>query len=270
VDTTRPDIETKRQKTLLLATEELLRSVTRAEGENRLADAEQYYRQALTMLPKEPTLHARLADLLARENKKEEADAERKIAEGLMPRRAAITRAAEAPKNDTLEDLGRGGSEIGLFHQIRVAEPLTREQLATVIVRYFPQITELRQTPQIVTDIEDSPAKPEIQTVMGIGLIEPLPNHTFEPATPVTRGDLASALARLSRLLSVSPAASAPVAAPDVALTSARYRDIQLVLDLGLMTLEDSGSFNVGGQAPGREAVRSAERLMRAFQQGQR
>jgi hypothetical protein len=89
------------------------------------------------MLPKEPTLHARLADLLARENKKEEADAERKIAEDLMPRRAAITRVAEAPKNDTLEDLGRWGSEIALFHQIRDAEPLTREQLATVIVRRF-------------------------------------------------------------------------------------------------------------------------------------
>ena len=57
-----------------------------------------HYRQALTMLPKEPTLHARLADLLARENKKEEADAERKIAEDLMPRRAAITRVAEAPE----------------------------------------------------------------------------------------------------------------------------------------------------------------------------
>src|SRR5207249_1249988 len=35
VDTSRPEIETKRQKALLLATDELLRSVARAEAENR-------------------------------------------------------------------------------------------------------------------------------------------------------------------------------------------------------------------------------------------
>src|SRR5262249_7785510 len=45
VDATRPDIETKRQRALLLATDELVKAATRAEADNRLADAEQYYRR---------------------------------------------------------------------------------------------------------------------------------------------------------------------------------------------------------------------------------
>jgi tetratricopeptide (TPR) repeat protein len=51
MDTRRPDIETKRQRALLLATDATLRSGARAEAENRLVDAEQAYRQALTVLP---------------------------------------------------------------------------------------------------------------------------------------------------------------------------------------------------------------------------
>lgn len=269
VDTPRSDIETKREKALLLATQELLRSAARAEGENRLAEAEQYYRQALSIAPKEPTLHARLADLLARENKKDEAAAETKTVEELTPRRAGSPRATGETKSDSLDDLGRWGNDIELFHQIRDAEAITREQFAAIIVRYFPQVMELRRSPQIVTDIQSSWARSEIQTVVGVGLIDPLPNHTFEPSTPITRGDLAIALARLTRLVSLSPSVAPPVAAPDLAPENALYPDIQLVLGFGAMTLEDSGSFNAGGKVSGREAVRSAERLLRTFQQAQ-
>jgi hypothetical protein len=126
---------------------------------------------------------------------------------------------------------------------------------------------EMRQTPQIVIDTQNSVANAEIQTVVGVGLINPLPNHTFEPSSAVSRGDLALALARLIRLLGLSPAVPPPNAAPDLDPTSALYPEAQLVLGLGLMTLQDSGSFNVSGEVSGKEAVRSAERLFRIFQQ---
>jgi len=269
IDTTRSEIETKRQRSLLLATDEILRSAMRAEGENRLSEAEQQYRQALSIVPNDPTLHARLADLLGRENKKEEADAERKVAEGLTPQRRATVRVTDEAKTDTLDDLGRWGNQIELFHQIRDSQATTREQWSAIIVRYFPQLTELRQTPQIVTDIQNSWARPEIQTVVGIGLIAPLPNHTFEPAARITRGELAEVLARLIRLLGLSPSSPAPIATPDLAPTNAQYPQVQLVLSLGVMTLEDSGGFNVSGEVPGREAVLIGERLQRTFQQAQ-
>lgn len=270
IDTSRSDLESKRQRALLLAMEEMLRSAARAEGENRLSEAEQYYRQALSIVPNEPTLHGRLADLLAKQNKKDEADAERIKVEELTPRRAGSVRTPDDSKTDALEDLGRWGNDIELFHQIRNAEAITREQLAILIVRYFAQITELRQNPQIVTDTQNSPARAEIQTVAGLGLIEPFPNHTFEPATPITRGDLAVTFARLIRLLGLSPSTAPPVAAPDLDPANAQYPEVQLVLGHGVMTLEDSGSFNVSGEVSGQVAVRSAERLLRTFQQVQR
>src|SRR5215475_5258641 len=109
--------------------------------------------------------------------------------------------------------------------------------------------------------------KSGVRTVVGLRLIDPLPNHTFEPSTIVTRGDLALTMGRLMRLLSVSPKTTQPIAAPDLASTSALYKEAQLVLDSGVMTLQDSGSFNVSGVVSGREAVRSAETLNRIFQQ---
>jgi predicted Zn-dependent protease len=74
IGTTRSEIETKRQKAFLLATDNLLRGAARAEGENRLSEAEGFYREALKLAPNEPTLHIRLAELLTKENKKDEGD----------------------------------------------------------------------------------------------------------------------------------------------------------------------------------------------------
>src|SRR5438105_806552 len=98
IDKNRTDVEPKRQKALLLATDSLLRSAARAEAENRLSEAEEFYKQALAMAPREPAVHTRLADLLARENKTEEAAAERKVAEELAPRRGTSVRNNTEPK----------------------------------------------------------------------------------------------------------------------------------------------------------------------------
>lgn len=272
MDTSRPEIDTKRERAVLLAAQEVLQAGAKAEAENRLPDAEKSYRQALTMLPNEASLHQHLADLLVKENKPAEAETERSKAEALTPganASAAIPAPDSANANtaDTLDDLGRWGGEIDRFHEIRSAESITREQLAVLLLRYFPQLTELKQSPQILTDTQNSWASSEIGTIVGVGLMDSLPNHTFDPTAPVTRGDLAGTLARLMRILSISPATTSPVSAPDLDPTDALYPEAQLVLGSGVMTLQDSGSFNVSGEVPGREAVRSAERLLRIFQQ---
>jgi len=48
------------------------------------------------------------------------------------------------------------------------------------------------------------------------------------------------------------------------------YPDVQLVLGSGLLTVGDSGSFDVTGRVSGPQAVGAAERLLRTFQQVQR
>lgn len=292
VDSTRTDVEPKRQKAVLLATENLLRSAERAEADNRLADAEGLFKQALTVAPREPVFHARLAQLLAREGKWDEAlvhyrnqmefgggiEVEKNIAEALTK----LGRADEARevldlyrkqgdpgqnRETELEDLGRWGKDLEAFRAIKASSTLTREQLAAIIVRYFPQVTELHQTPQIVTDIQDSWAGPEIQTMVGTGLIDPLPNHTFQPATGITRGELALSMARLIRVLGVSVSTPSPIPVSDVAASDALFRDVQLVVGLELMALDNSGNFNVRGDVSGEEAVRAAERLVQRERQ---
>jgi hypothetical protein len=268
VDSTRTDVEPKREKALLLATEGLLRSAALAERENRLADAERLYKAALTTGLNDPTLHLRLADVLAKQNKIDEAAAQRKIAEG-SPGAAASVRDG-ADKTDDLDDLGRWGREIGVFRDIQTALSVTRERVAAVLVRYFPQLTERPQTPRIVTDIETSWARSEIQTVVDIGVMSTLPNHAFDPLAPVTRGDFATALARLIRVLGAPRVDAAPIPTPDVPSTSTQYGDIQLVLGRGLMTLQNSGTFGISDYVSGQDTIRAAERLLRSFQQAQR
>jgi S-layer family protein len=161
-----------------------------------------------------------------------------------------------------LEDLGRWGNDIESFHEIKRAEAMTRAQVAVILVRYFPQMTEFRQSPQIVTDTEDSPARAEIQTVVGVGLIDPLPNHTFQPTTEITRAEFATSLARVIRLLRVSTNDAPPVPVSDVASGDAIYRDVQLVLSHGLMALDDAGNFRLDGKVSGEETVRAVEKLL--------
>jgi hypothetical protein len=131
-------------------------------------------------------------------------------------------------------------------------------------------VTELRQTPHIVTDIQNSQAKEEIQNVLNVGLMDAYPTHDFRPDAPITRGDFARALARLSRLIGMPASAASSVGPPDVASTNTLYPDLQLVLASGLLTLQDSGSFEVAGLVTGRQAVRSVDQLLRSFQQAQR
>ena len=291
IENTRSDLETKRQKALLLATENLLQSAYRAEQENRLANAEELYRQALQIAPNEPTFHARLAGLLGKEKKWDEAlthyrrqlelagqteDTERSIAEALMNlgrteearevldrlrKQGSVDENLEA-KVSELEDLGRWGQDIDLFREIKNADALTREQLAAVIVRYFPQVTEFRQQPQILTDVQNSWARVEIQTVVGVGLVDPLPNLTFEPATRVSRSQFALLLGRMVRLLSISPNNAPPIPITDVLPSNMLYPEIQWVVGLGLMSLDDAGNFNLNGDVPGIEAVRALEHLL--------
>ena len=269
LDKTRTDIEPKREKALLLATENLVRSAAQAEADNRFNDAEQLYRQALSIAPKDPTLHSRFADLLTKAGNPNEAEAELRIAEELMPPRTAIVRSETASKNDDLEDLGRWGNDIERFHQIQDAQAMTREQTAAIIVKYFPQILEHRQNQQIVTDIDAAWAREEIQIVVDTGLMDIFSNHTFEPFSLTTRGEFAVAMARLIRLVGLSPTDKPPIPTPDVVPTNTQYADVQLVLGYALMSVHDSGTFDISGELPGREAVVAAERLLKAFQQAQ-
>src|SRR5262249_47266226 len=55
IDASRSEAETKRQRALLLAIDELVRSADRAVVDSRLSEAEDFYRRSLKIAPNEPT-----------------------------------------------------------------------------------------------------------------------------------------------------------------------------------------------------------------------
>jgi hypothetical protein len=76
-----------------------------------------------------------------------------------------------------LEDLGRWGRQIEQCRELRTATGINREQLAALLTGYFPQLRDLPQTPEVMTDLQGAWAEAAIQTVVGVGLLDPMPNH---------------------------------------------------------------------------------------------
>ena len=261
VDKTHPEVEAKRQKALLLAVESELQGEARlaeaAAKEKKWDEALKHYRRELELVGRNSEIEKNEAEALMNLGRTDEG---REVLDRLR-KSGRVDENLEAQVKE-LEDLGRWGNDIESFHTIKSAESVKREQLAAILVRYFPQITELRQSPQILTDIQDSPASAEIQTIIGLGLMDTLPNHTFQPSSEITRAEFARTLARLVRLLRVAPAEAPPVPVSDVAPSNALHEEIQLVLGHGLMTLDDAGNFRLDGNVSGEETVRAVERLL--------
>jgi thioredoxin-like negative regulator of GroEL len=253
-------VELKSQRALLLAMETFLQEARRATSENRLGDAERSYRQALQFAPGQPVLRQQLAEVLFLQGKDEEA---RQLAPGKPEASTDTARAEVQGEQPALEDLGRWGSEIDHFREIRVSPAITRDQFAALLARYFPQIEDFRQAPQVLTDVQGSWAESAIQTVVAAGLLDPMPNHTFQPAKTVTRGEFARTVSRLTRLLRLSATDHAPISPLDVVPNSTLYRELQPVLSFSLLSLDNAGNFNVSAPVGGEEAVNTAEKLLR-------
>jgi len=259
------DLEMKSQRSLLLGMEKLLQGAMSAAGANNLGEAERLYRQALGLAPKEPALHGQLALVLERAGRKEEADAEMRLQADLAGTPGRSNSRQEDPAAD-LQSLGRWGDQISRFHELQASGAITREQAAALFARYFPQLVEFRSAPELMTDVQGSWAGPAIETVVGLGILDSMPNHTFQPSRTVTRGEFAQAVGRVIRMLGVSGDDVAPIAAPDLVPGTALYRELQPVVGYGLLPLDNAGNFNVTAPVRGEEAVNTAEKLLALIQ----
>ena len=266
-------IEMKSQRALLLALDSLVQEARRAISEDKLSDAERLYRQALAFAPQEAALHGALAEILSSLGRTAEAEAEtRRQAElsGSSPPSALNVvaeepgkTAATAPPPD--DDMLRWGNQIQYFREIRQTPSITREQVAGLLVQYFPQLKSRNDAPQIMTDIDGSWATSAIQVVVTAGILDSMPNHTFQPARTVSRGEFAQAIGRLTRLLGVSPSEAPPITPSDVVPESTLQRELQPVLGYELLTLDNAGNFGIAAPVRGEEAVIAAEKLLHLF-----
>src|SRR5439155_16218530 len=133
---------------------------------------------------------------------------------------ASYAAAAAIEPSDALEariDAVRARAELARmpeeYRAIPQAAQITRADLAALIgVRLAPlvqAIAERRHDDVLITDVRNNWAYAWIMAVSRAGVMEALPNHTFQPRTIVYRVDLAQAASRLLERIAASDPARA-------------------------------------------------------------
>jgi tetratricopeptide (TPR) repeat protein len=118
----------------------------------------------------------------------------------------------------------------------------------------------------LVTDTRGHWAAKWIVTVVRAGIMDPFPNHTFQPDQRLSRGDLAVVVSRMLNLIAAqrraAPAAwqTARPAIADVPMTHPAYPAVAPAVASGVLSL-DAGVFHLTTPVTGSDLVRVIERL---------
>lgn len=155
------------------------------------------------------------------------------------------------------------------YRAIDMAPTVTRAQLAALLaVRLEDLLRRARaQNAVLVTDTRTNWAAPWIQAVTRAGVMEPLPNHTFQPSAIVRRGDLAQAV---SRVLTLIGAEKPKLAAKwrdlrprfaDVGGAHLSYPAAARSVSAGVMAPLEGETFQLTRSVTGAEAIDAVSKL---------
>jgi tetratricopeptide (TPR) repeat protein len=266
-----------------------------AARDGRLDDARRAYERAISISPESPFLHRELGQLERRAGNAERALEHLRRATELDPGDPT----ALVETGELLEARGDASGAEDAFRKAAALDPslnLTGRIVATAeraresrlpaefrAALTAPQITRgdlaaligvrleslIRQAPPrqvVVTDTERHWAASWITETATAGIIEPFENHTFQPRTPVRRGDLATAVSRLVSLIAssnptVRDRLSQRPAIADVPPRHLQYDAVASAVAVGVMPLVDGDRFQVGRQVSGEEAVEVIDRV---------
>jgi GTPase len=184
-------------------------------------------------------------------------------------RRAYAIDPSEALRTE-LARVAAGLRDAQLPGEVRAIEArgqLSRGDLAALIgVRFETLLRGAPVVQLVITDLRDDWSRPLIATVAGTGVMEPYPNHTFQPGAPALRADLAAAARRLLALgAPARPAVGRYLQErPDIADVSQKhplYGAAASVVATGVMPLLDGGRFDASRELSGAEATAAVGRL---------
>jgi len=146
------------------------------------------------------------------------------------------------------------------YRRIGESPRATRADLAALLAVKVTALSRLSaRQPRVAVDIAGSWAREHIATVVGLGIMDVYPNHTFQPQATVRRADLARAASRvLERLNRRVTAGAAPT---DMSASHLDQRAVTRVVGAGLMSLGPDGRFEPWRPVGGREAVDVVEGL---------
>jgi GTP-binding protein HflX len=144
---------------------------------------------------------------------------------------------------------------------------LTRGDLAALLGIRFESVLRLATPVQLViTDLRDDWSRPLITSVAGAGVMEPYPNHTFQPSAPAVRADLAAASWRLLALAAPTRPAVRPYLQerPEIADVPQKhplYFAAASAVASGAVPLVDGGRFDGARPLSGAEVASAIGRL---------
>jgi tetratricopeptide (TPR) repeat protein len=155
------------------------------------------------------------------------------------------------------------------FQAIESSSMLSREQLAALVgVRLDGLFKRApRRNAVVITDTRGSWAVPWIMSVTRAGVMEVYPNHTFQPAAVVRRGDLAEAASRVLSLIAAEKPAlasswrNAKRQFVDVPPAHLSYPAASAAVEAGVMEPLSDGSFQLSRLVTGAEAMAAVKKL---------
>jgi tetratricopeptide (TPR) repeat protein len=258
-------------------------------AEGKKPEAIVMLQRALEVAPELSPVRLELADLLVESGRRAEAlavlaaaqDADRNIAIRIASLRFedGDLDGAETALKRGLRDPAEDAEAAGLLARIRdrranlaLPEPLraigdapriTRGELAALVVE---KVSALRaKAPaakgEVASDLSRTWARTQILRALDLGLMDLYPNHTFQPAGVVRRGELAVVAARVLDLVGWGRPNGPPPR--DMSPSHLQYASVVRVAGAGVMQYGPSGAFEPWRIVTGAEAKTVVEALAR-------
>ena len=191
-----------------------------------------------------------------------------KAADAYAAANAAEPADATAAKVDQMREKAAFEAMPEQYRSIESSPTVTRAQLAALLGTRLGDVLRRGQpSPVVVTDVRTNWAAPWIQSVTRAGVMEPFPNHTFQPNTAVRRGDLAQAVSRVLGLIATAnPRLAARWRDPrpkfaDVSPSHLLYPAAARAVSAGVMTPLEGGTFQLTLPVTGSEARDAVSKL---------
>ena len=267
-------------------------AIAKAESlsaEGRKADAIAMLQKALEVAPELSPVRLELADLLVEAGRRPEAlsvlgaaqDPDRSIAIRVATIRFedGDLEGAEAALRRGLRDVADDAEAASLLARIRdrrsvlaLPEPLraltdaprvTRADLAALVIVRVDALKSRKPAgaSEVASDLSRTWARPQILRALELGLMDVYPNHTFQPAGIVRRGELAVVAARVLDL--VGWGRSAAAAPRDMSPSHLQYSAAVRVIGAGVMQATPTGAFEPWRIVSGAEAKAVVDALAR-------
>jgi tetratricopeptide (TPR) repeat protein len=258
-----------------------------AEGSK--SDAIRMLERALEVAPELSPVRLELADLLVEAGRRTEAlsvlgaaqEADRNIAIRIASIRFedGDLDGAETALKRGLRDVTDDSEGAALLARIRerraflaLPEPLraigeaariTRAELAALVVERVESLKAKKAVAggEVASDLSRTWARAEVLRALELGLMDLYPNHTFQPAGVVRRGELAATAARVLDLVGWGRSSGPPP--KDMSPSHLQYNAVLRVVGAGVMQNAASGAFEPWRIVTGAEAKAVVEALAR-------